>query len=71
MIISHPQLSIDDECIRKDALHIVSTDLWLKIILPGWLLRLGPTKRIRDFRVAYHDLEVSLSLGIHGVGRVC
>ncbi|KZT71521.1 cytochrome P450 [Daedalea quercina L-15889] len=41
----------------KDALHIVSNDLWMKIVLPAWLLNLGPTKRVRNFRDAYTDLE--------------
>ncbi|EMD35530.1 hypothetical protein CERSUDRAFT_116271 [Gelatoporia subvermispora B] len=42
----------------KDALHTVSTDLFLKVVCPGWLLRLGPTERIRHFRLAYDDLEL-------------
>jgi len=41
----------------KDALHIVSNDLWMKVILPSWLLKLGPTKRVRNFRMAYEDLQ--------------
>ncbi|KAI0732805.1 cytochrome P450, partial [Fomitopsis betulina] len=49
----------------KDALHIVSNDLWLKIVLPQWLLKLGPTKRIHNFWVAYHDLEKYMGDMIH------
>jgi len=41
----------------KDALHIVSTDLRLKLFVPQWLLKLGPAKRLRDFWTAYVDLE--------------
>ncbi|KZT71520.1 cytochrome P450 [Daedalea quercina L-15889] len=41
----------------KDALHIVSTDLRLKLFVPERILRLGPTKRLRDFWAAYVDLE--------------
>ncbi|KZT05609.1 cytochrome P450 [Laetiporus sulphureus 93-53] len=40
-----------------DALHIVSNDLWLKVVLPSWLLKWGPIERIRRFRTAYDDLE--------------
>ncbi|OCH86802.1 cytochrome P450 [Obba rivulosa] len=41
----------------KDALHTVSTDLFLKVVCPGWLLKLGPTERIRHFHTAYDELE--------------
>ncbi|TFY53671.1 hypothetical protein EVJ58_g9325 [Rhodofomes roseus] len=41
----------------KDALHVVSTDLRLKLFVPEWLLKVGPSKRLRDFWQAYVDLE--------------
>ncbi|KAH9938044.1 cytochrome P450 [Fomitopsis serialis] len=41
----------------KDALHIVSTDLRLKLFVPEWLLKLGPAKRLHNFWTAYVDLE--------------
>ncbi|KAH9947226.1 cytochrome P450 [Amylocystis lapponica] len=41
----------------KDALHTVSNDLVLKVVLPNWVLNWGPTKRVRNFKVAYDELE--------------
>ncbi|KAI0960322.1 hypothetical protein AcW1_004865 [Taiwanofungus camphoratus] len=41
----------------KDALHTVSTDLWLKVVAPKWMLDWGITKRLKNFNVAYQELE--------------
>ncbi|EPS98786.1 hypothetical protein FOMPIDRAFT_1037349 [Fomitopsis schrenkii] len=41
----------------KDALHIASTDLRLKLFVPRWVLQNAPWKRLRDFWSAYVDLE--------------
>ncbi|PSR70454.1 hypothetical protein PHLCEN_2v13705, partial [Hermanssonia centrifuga] len=41
----------------KDALHIVSTDVILKAVIPNWAMKLGPTKRIRNVVTAFDELE--------------
>ncbi|GBE81403.1 hypothetical protein SCP_0311320 [Sparassis crispa] len=41
----------------KDALHTVSTDLFLKIVVPDFVLKLDLTTRLKTFRVAYDELE--------------
>jgi hypothetical protein len=40
----------------KDALHIVSTDIFLKLIIPAWAF--GLTRRLREIRLAFDELEV-------------
>ena len=40
----------------KDALHLVSTGLTAKIMLPDWSLKL--TKRLQSIRIAYEELQV-------------
>ncbi|KAG6849999.1 hypothetical protein H0H93_002789, partial [Arthromyces matolae] len=37
------------------ALHIVSTDVFLKLIVPSWAL--GLTQRFRNVRLAFDELE--------------
>ncbi|KII87602.1 hypothetical protein PLICRDRAFT_54684 [Plicaturopsis crispa FD-325 SS-3] len=39
----------------KDALHVVSTDVFLKLIIPNWAM--GLTKRFRTVRLAFDELE--------------
>ncbi|CCL98273.1 uncharacterized protein FIBRA_00267 [Fibroporia radiculosa] len=41
----------------KDALHIVSGNLALKVVFPTWLLKIAPFKIARKFNAAYIDLE--------------
>lgn len=41
----------------KDALHLVSNHLWMKVLLPAWFLRSAPIPRVRKFHTAYEDLE--------------
>jgi hypothetical protein len=43
----------------KDALHILSTNLFLKIVLPDWAMNL--TKHSRKVRQAFIELKVCLS----------
>jgi hypothetical protein len=40
----------------KEALHIVSTDVFLKLIVPDWFPAL--TKRVKDIRLAFEELDV-------------
>ena len=40
----------------KDALHISSTNLVSKIILPSWAMKL--TERTRKVELAFNELEV-------------
>jgi len=40
----------------KEALHIVSTDMGLRIIVPEWAM--GLTQRLRKIRIAFEDFEV-------------
>jgi hypothetical protein len=40
----------------KEALHIVSTDMILRLIVPEWAM--GLTTRLRNVRVAFEELEV-------------
>ena len=44
----------------KDALHVVSTDMFLHAVLPGWAM--GLTKRFRVCRQAITELQVRASL---------
>ncbi|KAI0090485.1 cytochrome P450 [Irpex rosettiformis] len=41
----------------KDALHIVAQGVFLKLVLPEWLIKLGPTKRLRDVRDSFIDIQ--------------
>jgi hypothetical protein len=41
----------------KDALHVVSTDVFLKLVFPNWAM--GLTPRLRRIRAAFEELEVS------------
>ncbi|RDB24803.1 hypothetical protein Hypma_007792 [Hypsizygus marmoreus] len=43
----------------KNALHIVTTDIFLKLIIPDGAL--GLTKRFRDVRLAFNELEQYMS----------
>lgn len=42
----------------KDSLHIASTDIFLKLFIPSWILRHGTTK-MRNIEVAFEELDVS------------
>ncbi|OSX59381.1 hypothetical protein POSPLADRAFT_1059568 [Postia placenta MAD-698-R-SB12] len=41
----------------KDALHVISVELWIKALLPSWFVEWAPIPRIRAFRTAYTELE--------------
>ncbi|KAF9803586.1 hypothetical protein IEO21_09638 [Rhodonia placenta] len=41
----------------KDALHVISVELWIKALLPSWFIRWAPIPRIRAFKTAYTELE--------------
>ena len=44
----------------KQALHIVSTDYLMKLIVPDWVF--GFTQRLRDAWLAFDELQVIVSL---------
>ncbi|OCH96535.1 cytochrome P450 [Obba rivulosa] len=41
----------------KDALHIVSRDLFFKLMFPEWFLKWAPIKKIRVFSTAFADFQ--------------
>ncbi|KAF8161201.1 cytochrome P450 [Crassisporium funariophilum] len=43
----------------KDALHVVSTDIFLKVFVPDWAL--GLTKRLRTVKTAFEELQAYMS----------
>jgi hypothetical protein len=43
----------------KEALHVVSSDVMIKMLVPNWAL--GLTQRLRNTRLAFDELEVLLS----------
>jgi hypothetical protein len=43
----------------KQALHIVSTDLILRAVMPGWAM--GLTQRLRNIHIASEELEVGMT----------
>ena len=53
---------------QQDALHVVSNDLWIKVLVPTWIQNWGPTRQIRDFKIAYDNLEVAISCVRSGQG---
>ena len=40
----------------NEALHIVSTGTFIRLLLPDWILNL--TKRLKSIRVAFEELQV-------------
>ncbi|KIP01933.1 hypothetical protein PHLGIDRAFT_131022 [Phlebiopsis gigantea 11061_1 CR5-6] len=49
----------------KDALHIVSTDVVLKIATPEWIVKHFPTKRMKIVSFAFEELEQYMKEMIH------
>ncbi|KAL6301428.1 cytochrome P450 [Sparassis latifolia] len=45
----------------KDALHVVSTQIELKMIFPSWALRWGITLKLRKFQQAYEEFSSYMS----------
>lgn len=43
----------------KDSLHIASTDIFLKLFIPNWILRHG-TAKMQSIEVAFDELSVSV-----------
>ena len=43
----------------NEALHIVSTGTFFKILFPDWILKL--TKRLNFIRVAFEELQVQIT----------
>lgn len=41
----------------KDALRVVSTDLFTKIVTPSWLFNIAPTKHIAEVKLSFEELE--------------
>ncbi|PPQ93732.1 hypothetical protein CVT25_013072 [Psilocybe cyanescens] len=44
----------------KDSLHIASTDIFLKLFIPSWILRHGTTK-MRNIEVAFEELDLHIT----------
>ena len=40
----------------KESLHIVSTDVWIRLLVPGWAM--GLTQRTRNVCIAFEEFEV-------------
>ncbi|KAI0705841.1 cytochrome P450 [Cytidiella melzeri] len=49
----------------KESLHVLSTDIILKLIAPEWLLKYGP-ERVRRVGIAYRELELYMTELIEG-----
>ncbi len=58
MVVSGTATTCLTDSAIQDALHIVSTDVILKAVIPNWAMKLGPTKRIRNVVTAFDELEV-------------
>ena len=43
----------------NEALHIVSTGIFLRTLLPDWILKL--TKRLDSIRIAFEELQVQIT----------
>ena len=41
----------------KDALHVVSTNMFLKLVVPNWVLNL--TEHTRKVKLAFNELKVT------------
>ncbi|KAI0346715.1 cytochrome P450 [Trametopsis cervina] len=41
----------------KSSLHTVSEKVFERLVIPEWLLKLGPTKHIREIRTSFDELE--------------
>ncbi|EKM51238.1 uncharacterized protein PHACADRAFT_263271 [Phanerochaete carnosa HHB-10118-sp] len=41
----------------KDALHVISVDMWIQIFSPKFLWNSAPLKRIADVKLGYEELE--------------
>nr|BAL05179.1 cytochrome P450 [Phanerodontia chrysosporium] len=41
----------------KDAIHIVSVDMFIQVVTPTFLWKLAPTKRIADVKLGFEELE--------------
>ena len=43
----------------KEALHIVSTGTFIRILLPDWILKLS--SRLEPIKIAFEELEVQIT----------
>ncbi|EKM52724.1 uncharacterized protein PHACADRAFT_126770 [Phanerochaete carnosa HHB-10118-sp] len=43
--------------LSQEALHYVSLDIFVKLLTPGWLLKLGLTERMKRASTAFQELE--------------
>ena len=57
-VLASRSLPTSDLTPPQTALRIVSKQVFNRLIVPDWLLKLGPTKTIRDMRTAFDELEV-------------
>lgn len=53
----------------KEALHTVSTDVFIKLAVPGWAM--GATQRTRSVQAAFDELEVRYHQLILGQPNGC
>ncbi|KIP05980.1 hypothetical protein PHLGIDRAFT_119388 [Phlebiopsis gigantea 11061_1 CR5-6] len=49
----------------KDALHVVSLDVFYKIAVPGWIMKHFPTQRMKKVCIAFEELEQYMREMIH------
>ena len=45
----------------QEVIDYMATGVFIKIMTPDWLLRLGLTERMRHTRIAFKELEVCRS----------
>lgn len=48
---------------------MVSTDIFVKVATPGWVMKYAPTERMKRVTIAFEELEVSLVLLLFWVIR--
>ena len=48
----------------------MSDNVFVRLLVPDWLLRLGPTRAVRDIRLAFDELEVRSAVSFLSARRV-
>lgn len=47
---------------QQEALHLVSTGIFVKALSPNWVMKWAPTKRMLEVKTAFEELEVPVGL---------
>lgn len=47
---------------QQEALHLVSTGIFVKALTPNWVMKWAPTKRMLEIKTAFEELEVAVGL---------